>query len=45
MNNNDDVVAHLEPDILESEVNWVLGSSTMNSLVEVMEFQLNYLKC
>ena len=24
--NDDDVVAHLEPDILESEVKWALGS-------------------
>ena len=45
LDNNDDVVVHLEPDILECEVSWVLGSITMNKLVEVMEFQLNYLKC
>ena len=45
LDNNDDVVIHLEPDILECEVSWVLGSITMNKLVEVMEFQLNYLKC
>ena len=35
--------SHLEPDILECEVKWALGSITTN-LVEVMEFQLSYLK-
>ena len=28
--NHDGVVTHLEPDILECEVNWALGSTTMN---------------
>ena len=28
--NHDGVVTHLEPDILESEVKWALGSITMN---------------
>ena len=28
--NHDDVITHLEPDILESEVNWALESITMN---------------
>ena len=28
--NNDCVIAHLEPDILECEVKWDLGSITMN---------------
>ena len=28
--NNDDVITHLEPDIKEWEVNWALGSITMN---------------
>ena len=28
--NHDGVIAHLEPDILESEVKWALGSTTMN---------------
>ena len=28
--NHDGVIIHLEPDILESEVKWVLGSITMN---------------
>ena len=30
MDNHDDVVIHLDPDILESEVKWTLGSITMN---------------
>ena len=29
-NNHDGVVTHLEPDILECEVKWALGSITMN---------------
>ena len=28
--NCDGVITHLEPDILESEVHWALGSITMN---------------
>ena len=28
--NHDDVITHLEPDILECEVKWALGSTTMN---------------
>ena len=28
--NHDDVITHLEPDILECEVKWVLGSIIMN---------------
>ena len=28
--NHDDVIIHLEPDILECEVKWALGSITMN---------------
>ena len=42
--NHDGVITHLEPDILECEVRWALGSITMNKLVEVMEFQLSYFK-
>ena len=42
--NHNDVISHLEPDILECEVKWALGSITMNQLVEVIEFQLSYLK-
>ena len=42
--NHDGVITHLEPDILECEVKWALGSNT-TKLVEVMEFQLSYFKC
>ena len=42
--NHDDVIINLEPDILECEAKWALGSITMNKLVEVMEFQLSYFK-
>ena len=28
--NNDDVITHLEPDILECEAKWALGNITMN---------------
>ena len=42
--NHDDVITHLEPDILECEVKWALGSITMRKLVEVMEFQLSCFK-
>ena len=41
--NNDGVITHLEPDILEYEVKWALGSIT-TKLEEVMEFQLNSFK-
>ena len=42
--NHNGVITHLEPDILECEVKWALGSITTNKLVEVMEFQLSYFK-
>ena len=42
--NHDGVIIHLEPDILECEVKWALGSIIMTKLVEVMEFQLSYFK-
>ena len=41
--NHNGVITHLEPDILECEVKWVLESITAK-LVEVMEFQLSYFK-
>ena len=44
-NNHDDVIANLEPDILECEVKWVLESITMNKanggdgiLIELFQF-------
>ena len=42
--NQDGVITPLEPDILECEVKWALGSITTNKLVEVMEFQWRYFK-
>ena len=44
--NHDGVITHthLDPDILECEVKWALGSITMNKAVEVMAFQLSYFK-
>ena len=42
--NHDGVITHLEPDILECEVEWAVGSITRTKLVEVMEFQLSYFK-
>ena len=41
--NHDGKITNLEPDILECEVKWALGSNTAK-LVEVMEFQLIYFK-
>jgi len=41
---NHDAITHLEPDILEWEVKWVLGSMTKAKLVEMTEFQLSYFK-
>ena len=32
--NHDGVITHLEPDILEQEVKWALGSFTMNKASE-----------
>ena len=31
--NHDGVITHLEPDILECEVKWALGSITMNKAI------------
>ena len=42
--NHNGVITHLEPDILECEVKWALGSIIRIKLVEVMEFQLSYFK-
>ena len=41
--NHNGVITHLQPDILECEVKWVLGSVT-TKLLGVMEFQLSYFK-
>ena len=42
--NHNGMISPLEPDILESEVKWALGSITMTKLVQVMEFQWSYFK-
>ena len=42
--NHDDVITHLQPDILECEVKWALESISMNKAMEVMKFQLSYFK-
>ena len=42
--NHNGIITHLEPDILEWEVKWALGSNTMNKAVEVKEFQLSCFK-
>ena len=42
--NHDGVITYLQPDILECEVKWALRSITMDKAMEVMEFQLRYLK-
>ena len=42
--NHDGVIIHLEPGILECEVNWVLGSILSTKLVEVIELQLSYFR-
>ena len=41
---HDGVITDLEPDILECEVKWALGSIAMNKTREVMEFKLSYFK-
>ena len=42
--NHDGVITHLEPDILECEVNGPQEASLQTKLMEVMEFQLSYFK-
>ena len=37
--NHNGAITHVEPDILEWEVKWALGTITRTKLVEVMEFQ------
>ena len=39
--NHDDMITHLEPDILQWEVKW---ASLLTKLVEVIELQLSYFK-
>ena len=42
--NNDDMFTHLEPDILECEVKWALGSITTNKASRGDGIQLSYFK-
>ena len=42
--NHDGVITHLEPDILECEVRWSLGSITMNKASRCDRIQLSYFK-
>ena len=38
--NHNGVITHLEPDILECEVRWALGSITMNKAFLCLRFQI-----
>ena len=42
--NHNGVVSHPEPDILECEVRGALGSTAVDKLVDMMEFQQSYSK-
>ena len=42
--NHDGVITHVEPDILECEVKWALGSITMNKASGGDGIQLSYFK-
>ena len=42
--NQDSVITHLEPDILECEVKWALGSITTSKASGDDEIQLSYFK-
>ena len=42
--NHNGVITHLEPDTLECEVKWAFETSLCIKLVEMVEFQLSYLK-
>ena len=42
--NHNGMITHLEPDTLECEARWALGSITTNKASGVMEFQLSYCK-
>ena len=45
IDNQDGVITHLEPDLLECDVKWALGSITLNKVsVEVLESQFSYFK-
>ena len=42
--NHDGVITHLEPDILECEVKWALGSITMNKASGGVGIPVSYFK-
>ena len=42
--NQDDVICHLEPDILECEVKWALRNFITNKAIGGDVFQLSYFK-
>ena len=42
--NHEDVLTHLEPDILACEVKWALGNITMNKAGGCDGIQLSYIK-
>ena len=42
--NHNGVITHLDPDIVECEVNWALGNITTNKASGGMEFQVSYFK-
>ena len=42
--NHNGVITHQEPDLLECEVKWALGSITTNKASGGMAFQLSYFK-
>ena len=42
--NHDGLITHLEPDILECEVKWALGSITMNKASGGDEIPVEYFK-
>ena len=42
LDNHDGMIIHLEPDSLEYEVKWTLGSIMTNKATGVIEFQLSY---
>ena len=44
LDNHNGVITHLEPDILECEVKWALGSITMNKASGSFGIQLSYFK-
>ena len=43
-NNHDGVITHLEPDILECEVKWALGSITLNKASGSNRIYVSYFK-